>query len=96
MAFGANVVDHNPTENTEASSGVGVEGGQHRAYGSVEGGTAVEAIPPEPDKDGTDEDKSGVMGTTVDFVALGQALSENECVGKSRPTGCNVNWTSTL
>lgn len=96
MSLGADVVDQNPTENTKASSRVSVEGSQHRAHGSVERGTSVEAVPSEPDEDGADENKSGVVGPTVDLFALGQTLSKDERVGKSRPAGCDVNWTSTL
>ena len=96
MALGANVVNNNPAEDTETGSGVGVESSQHRTHSPVQGRTAVKAVPSKPNEDGTDENKCRVVGTAMDLVALRQALSENEGVGKSGPARGNVNWTTTL
>lgn len=71
MAFRADIINHDPTEDTKTSSSVGVEGSEHRAYGSIEGRTTIEAVPPEPDEDGANEDESGVMRAAVNLVAFG-------------------------
>ena len=85
VALGADVVDKDPAEDAEGGGGVGVKGGQHGADCAVEGGTAVEAEPAEPDKDGADEDESGVVSAAVNLLALGQALAEDEGVREGRP-----------
>ena len=84
-ALGADVVNENPAEDAEGGGGVGVEGSQHGADCAVESGTAVEAEPSEPNKDGADEDESGVVSAAVDLLALGEALAENEGVCESGP-----------
>lgn len=86
MPFCADVVDKNPAENTKAGGGVGVKGSQHGANSTVQSGTAVEAIPSKPDQNGTDEDKSRIVGAAVNLLPFGKALAEDKSVCKSGPT----------
>ena len=95
MALGAHVFNRDPAEGTEGGGGVGVESREHGADGSIERTAAVEAEPPEPDEDGTDEDQGGVMGFSVDLVTLVQALAKDHGVSKGGPAGCDVDGTTT-
>jgi hypothetical protein len=88
------ILNRSPAENTEGGRSVGVEGGKHRADGTVERRTSVEAEPAEPNQDRTDEDERGIVGFAVDLVTLGQTLAENECICESRPSTGNVHRTA--
>lgn len=92
--LGADHVDQDPADCTGGGSGVGVEGGDHGAHGGVEGGTAVEAEPAEPDQHGAEEDEGGVVGLVVLVLAVGLSLAEDEGVGERGPAGRDVDGSS--
>jgi len=94
MALGTDVLYHNPAEHTERGSGVGVEGSDHRADGAVERTTSIEAEPSKPDEHGSNEDECGVVGFSVNLVALVETLAEDKGVGERRPSGCDVDGTT--
>jgi hypothetical protein len=70
LALGADVLDRDPSQDTEGRSSVGVEGHKHGADSTVEGTTSIEAEPTKPDKYGSNEHERGVVWLVVDFVAL--------------------------
>ena len=86
VTLAADVVDSDPTKDSEACCGVGVEGCHHGADGGVESRSAVEAEPTKPNEYCADEDQGGVVGLAVELLALVNALSEDEGIGKSGPS----------
>lgn len=94
LALGTHVFNRYPTKDAEASSRIGVEGGEHGAHGTVERRAAVEAEPSKPDEHGSNEDECGVVGFSVDLVALVETLAEDKGVGERRPSGCDVDGTT--
>ena len=50
FTFSSDHVDDNPTDDATRGSNVGIIGGEITAYGAVEGGAAVEAVPSKPNQ----------------------------------------------
>ncbi len=71
VTFCTDVVYDNPAQDAKAACSIGVEGSQHGTHRAIECRATVEAKPPKPDEDCTDEDKCWVVGAAVDLITLG-------------------------
>jgi len=87
----AEVVGQHPAQDSSRCSEIGIEHCVHSTDGSVEGGSSVEAEPAKPDEACSNEDHCDVVRAVSHTGLLILALAQNNCIGKGRETGCNVN-----